>query len=177
MIHMEFLVWLPPLLFILHDMEEIIWALAWKKGEACRKKYLAVGLSPFGSAQNTAGFAACVYEELLILTAVSLVSLWSGRYGLWYGMVAANALHLVLMHIVGTTAIYRSYVPGLATALLTVGPLVWILVKAAQLLQYGVIEIVGYSLLATALMAVNLRLLHRQAARIGAWVERSMDHV
>ena len=78
---MNELVWLPPLLFILHDMGEIVWALAWKRGEMGRKRYLQMRFTPFGAADSTGGFSFCVYEELLILTAASLLGRCCGFYG------------------------------------------------------------------------------------------------
>ncbi len=174
---MNELVWLPPLLFILHDMEEIVWALAWKRGEMGRKRYLQMRFTPFGTADSTCGFSFCVYEELLILTAASLLGRCCGFYGLWFGLLAANILHLVVLHLVGTTLVYRSYVLGLVTAGLTVIPAVWVLIRAERLLGYTGWQLTAWVVLGVAIAGGNLRFLHRRASKIGAWVERSMADV
>ncbi len=62
---MKELAWLMPLLFILHDMEEIVFGMAWKKDEPSMKKYTKAKLIPFGTSKDTAGMSFAIYEELL----------------------------------------------------------------------------------------------------------------
>ena len=68
---MKAIVWLLPLLFILHDMEEIILAIPWKNSEAPKKRFIRVRFVPFGTFFNTESFSIAVCEELLLLTLVS----------------------------------------------------------------------------------------------------------
>ena len=119
---MKAIVWLLPLLFILHDMEEIILAISWKNSEAPKKRFIRVRFVPFGTFFNTESFSIAVCEELLLLTLVSAFGYFTGHYELWLGFLAANILHLILIHLIGTALVYRSYVPGAITALLTMIP-------------------------------------------------------
>ena len=80
---MKAIVWLLPLLFILHDMEEIILAIPWKNSEAPKKRFIRVRFVPFGTFFNTESFSIAVCEELLLLTLVSTFGYFTGHYELW----------------------------------------------------------------------------------------------
>ena len=80
---MKAIVWLLPLLFILHDMEEIILAIPWKNSEAPKKRFIRVRFVPFGTFFNTESFSIAVCEELLLLTLVSAFGYFTRHYELW----------------------------------------------------------------------------------------------
>lgn len=61
---LKWFVWLFPLLFIVHDMEEIIMAEYWCKKNL--KQYVRLPITPFGNTKNTAGMAIGVFEELIL---------------------------------------------------------------------------------------------------------------
>lgn len=92
-------VWLLPLLFILHDMEEVIFAASWKKKESSLKKYALKNFLPFGTISSAEGCAIGVSEELLILTVVSFFSverkIWNlvWIYGCEYTAFVAYSYH------------------------------------------------------------------------------------
>lgn len=178
-INMELLIWLPPLLFILHDMEEIIGVTAWKEREPEMKKYLSVKFIPFGTAKDTAGFSACVYEELLILTVISLFSFVTGHCGLWFGITAAHTIHLILFHIIGGSLVYRAYAPGFMTACLTAIPCIWVLSAAEEILRYSPPQMLERIFIGMIIAMANLHVLHQSAGKIGDWIEngRNMRHV
>ena len=158
---MKAIVWLLPLLFILHDMEEIILAIPGKNSEAPKKRFIRVRFVPFGTFFNTESFSIAVCEELLLLTLVSAFGYFTGHYELWLGFLAANILHLILIHLIGTALVYRSYVPGAITALLTMIPCCLIFLDALHLLQYPVWKLILSVAAGTVVAAVNMKLLHR----------------
>ena len=158
---MKAIVWLLPLLFILHDMEEIILAIPWKNSEAPNTRFIRVRFVPFGTFFNTESFSIAVCEELLLLTLVSAFGYFTGHYELWLGFLAANILHLILIHLIGTALVYRSYVPGAITALLTMIPCCLIFLDALHLLQYPVWKLILSVAAGTVVAAVNMKLLHR----------------
>lgn len=158
-------VWLLPLLFILHDMEEVIFAAKWKKKEPFRKKYAFKNVTPFGTISSAESCAIAVFEELLLATVVSFVSVLTGKYGVWFGFMVANTLHLLLIHIIASTLEYHGYVPGLVTAILTLVPCCYVVVMAQKILQYSVLELLGYSLIGIVIALVNLKVLHKNAYR------------
>lgn len=158
---MEAIVWLLPLLFIFHDMEEIILAMPWKNSELSKKPSILIPFTPFGTFLSTESFSLGVFEELLILTLVSMLGYFTGHYELWLGFLAANIIHLILLHLIGSALVYRSYVPGAITALLTVIPCCLIFHDAIYLLRYPVWKLLLSVAAGTIVAAVNLKLLHR----------------
>lgn len=158
---MSEIVWLLPLLFILHDMEEVIFAIEWKKQEKGMKKYIKSRFIPFGNIKDTSSFALGVYEELLILTLASLIGRWTGHYELWLGFLLGNIVHLIFVHGILVTLIYRRYVPGLVTAILTVIPCSVIFVKAVKLLQYSSLKLVLSIVIGLGIAFINLKVLHQ----------------
>ena len=90
------MIWMFPILFIVHDMEEIIGFGVWlkKNGEFLDKKYPKVSkkYKPY----STEGMAAAVMEEMLICLAICAFARFTEGYGLWLGSFVAYALHLVI---------------------------------------------------------------------------------
>lgn len=110
-------VWLFPVLFIFHDMEEVIgFGIFLKRNKKMLdEKYPFVSriYEPF----STEGFALAVFEEfavclLFCLIAVATDHIWT--WLLWLGGFIAYALHLVL-HMV-QSLIIKKYIPALATS-------------------------------------------------------------
>ena len=89
-----------PIIFIFHDMEEIIgFGRFFKKNpdlfERCPKT-----LAPYRNF-STAGFALAVYEEFIPFFGVSLLAYYFPNYilyGLWFGIFLSLAAHL-LVHL------------------------------------------------------------------------------
>lgn len=150
--------WLFPLLFIVHDMEEIITAKNWcKKGF---RQVIPLPFTPFGNTKSTAGLAVGVFEELILWILATLLGNISGFYGLWYGFLAANIIHLILFHMVIMPLSYRHYVPGVITAWLTVIPCCYILYLAQRVLNYPVLQIGLWIIIGFLLAFGNMKLLH-----------------
>lgn len=142
--------WLFPLLFIVHDMEEIMRAKQW-----CKK-----GLRHF---------SAGVFEELILWMSATLLGNITGFYGLWYGLLTANIFHLVLFHIILLPLSYRQYVPGEVTAWLTLFPCCYILILAQRILNYSAIEIIVWVIIGLVFAFGNMKILHKnmhQLARL-----------
>lgn len=157
---MNELIWLAPLLFILHDMEEIIWAMNWKKKEPRLKKYVNIPFTPFGGLSDTAVFSLGVFEELLIFSLAASLGYFFHFYELWLGILFANILHLILIHIIGMLLMYRSYVPGLITSILTFIPNCLIFKNAIELLHYSIGHLILWLVLGTIITFANLKFLH-----------------
>lgn len=169
------IVWLMPLLFILHDMEEIIFAVAWKKKEPRMKRYINTKFTPFGTAKDTPGFALAVYEELLVLCISSLIGVLCGRYELWLGLLGANIIHIVWLHVILMPIMYHSYVPGVVTAVLSLPACVWMFIKAIQIQEYSWMQIIVYVLLGVFVSFANLKILHKRIATFGTWIQKRFE--
>ena len=156
--------WLFPLLFIVHDMEEIIKAKQWcKKG---LKQFIPLPITPFGNTKSTAGLAVGVFEELILWILATLLGNITGFYGLWYGLLTANIIHLVLFHIVLLPLSYRHYVPGEVTAWLTLFPCCYILILAQRILKYSAVEITLWIIIGFIFAFVNVKVLHKNINKL-----------
>lgn len=103
--------WLLPVVFMLHDFEEIIFLPGWlRENAADLKNRLPARLGAIIDGQKNlspAAFSLAVAEEFLILSGVTLLTVERGWYDLWAGLLAAFGLHLVV-HIVQWAALGRT---------------------------------------------------------------------
>ena len=166
---MYFIVWLLPLIYMLHDFEEIfmvdVWAKRYKSEiDAAWPKKQPFGLNYINHCQ-TPTFAFAVYILLLISTAVSLLSVIFQSYVIWYGVFSGIALHFVLTHVPLCIKM-RHYVPGIYSSIILIAPSVWCLYKAAVLLHYGALTILLAMLAGIALSIFIMLFFHKE---MGNW--------
>lgn len=94
-------IWLFPLLFIFHDMEEIVGFMPWINKHKQLLQEKAPLFLKLHDGLSTEGFALAVFEELIIVLIFSLVALIGHHrilYLIWLGGFVAYTLHL-LVHI------------------------------------------------------------------------------
>ncbi|MDC9367331.1 HXXEE domain-containing protein, partial [Clostridioides difficile] len=116
---MEKYIWLFPLLFIFHDMEEIIGFGIWlkKNKSMLDKKYPFI--SKVYENYSTEGMAFAVFEEFIFCIIFCILTVITENqyvYLLWLGSFIAYTLHLVI-HI-GQSIIIRKYIPSLITSII-----------------------------------------------------------
>lgn len=156
--------WMFPLLFIIHDMEEIITAKKW-----CAKGYkgqIHLPFTPFGNTKSTEGFSIGVYEELILWCIATLLGNISGFYGLWYGLLVMNIVHLLLFHIIVLPLSYRRYVPGEITAWITLLPCCYILKIAQDILQYSAMKMAIWIIISVVFAFANMKFLHKNIDKL-----------
>lgn len=156
---MENYVWLFPVLFIFHDMEEIIGMGAWlqKNGKMLDKRFPKISGS--FAHYSTEGMALAVFEELLVCIAICILSLCLDWYALWLGGLIAYTVHLAV-HIVQAVVV-RMYLPALATSMIALPVSVLLIKKCMVLLQFTAGEAVLYGIIGLMLIALNLKFAHR----------------
>lgn len=151
-------VWTFPILFIFHDMEEIIGFGLWltKNREFLDNKYPKISntYKPY----STEGMAAAVMEELVLCLVICLISRFTGFYGLWLGAFMAYTVHLVI-HI-GQSIVIRKYIPALITSLICLPISIWGIASSITLLSYSVSNVIVYSLIGIVAIAGNLEIAH-----------------
>ncbi|MCR5735137.1 MAG: HXXEE domain-containing protein [Lachnospiraceae bacterium] len=159
---MEKLIWIFPVLFIFHDMEEVIWLPGFieKNREDIIKRYPIAEklLSVYKKVMTTQAFALAVYEELIVLmTICALVEITKAEFimGIWYGALIGFTAHLV-MHILQSIAIKR-YIPSLVTSILTLPPSIMLLIHTKW--NMGVSAVIG-TIIGIVGVAANLKQAH-----------------
>ncbi|MGN0222289.1 MAG: HXXEE domain-containing protein [Prevotella sp.] len=150
-----------PLLFILHDAEEVMvqhrWMQAHRESLVSRFPKMRPMLMHLSNL-STKAFAIAAFEELVILLVVTCHVLADGAYAmqLWSALFMAFSIHL-LVHI-AQAVIVRGYVPGLATSLILL-PYAAYGIYSIRLSMSGA-ELMAWGALGILIMVVNLRFAH-----------------
>ncbi len=162
----ETILYLLPLVFMLHDFEEIVMMKTWVANNAAelqrRFPRLSNKLLGHFSALSTSAFALAVAEEFVLISAFSVAAVEQGWYAWWAGLLLAFFLHL-LVHV-GQFLVYRKFIPAVITSL-PAGLYCMLALQAVMArtglnweqmaLPFGVM---------TAAMLANLWVVHRLAA-------------
>lgn len=162
------IIWLFPILFMIHDFEEIIIIKAWQRKN---KEYIENKLEkyvPFNFRASTASFSIGVAEEFVIISIVTIISYLFNNYIVWFGLFIAFFLHLffhVLMYI-----IFKRYVPGVVTSIIFIPISCFMVYRINVLLYYNISTLFFTILIGTLLMAINLYFLHKAMGKFDLWL-------
>ena len=132
-----------PSLFMLHELEEIVWMPSFVKKISAQfpDNLILSYYKPFA-------FNAIVLEQFLILLLSLFLSYWFNNYTIYATIVIAYIYH-VFGHLIQTVVI-RKYVPGLLTGILTS------LFSLCNLKNEFPIILYGYSLFTLLVIILNL---------------------
>lgn len=155
---MDKYIWLFPLIFIFHDIEEIIGFGIWlkKNKTVLDEKYPSI--SKTYKDFSTEGFALAVFEEFIVCILFCILALITKNefvYYLWLGSFIACTLHFVI-HI-GQSIVMKQYIPALITSILCLPVSVWIIIKCIIILNGGILKTVLFSLIGIIIVALNLK--------------------
>ena len=148
-----------PILFIFHDMEEIV-GIGWfySKNQWLFERYPKL-LKPHHGLTHM-GFSAAVYEEFIPFFGVSLLAYYfPGQvlFALWFGIFLALTGHFVI-HI-GQAIAIRKYIPCIVTSLICLPISIVILVKSSAFIEWNAFA-VALVISGILLMLANFRLAH-----------------
>ena len=132
-----------PSLFMLHELEEIVWMPSFVKKISVQfpDNLILSYYTPFA-------FNAIVLEQFLILLLSLFLSYWFNNYTIYATIVIAYIYHVV-GHLIQTIVI-RKYVPGLLTGIFTS------LFSLFYLKNNVPINLYWYSFITLSLILVNL---------------------
>lgn len=167
---METYVWLFPILFIFHDMEEIIGFIPWyQKNKILLEKRFSKICKVYENV-STEGFALAVFEELLLCILICVISLFTRWYGLWLGGLIGCTIHFVI-HIIQSAAI-KKYIPALITSVIAL-PVGCIVIRdSLNVLNYSIETLLLYSAAGIALVSLNLKFAHWLMKKFTLWMEK-----
>lgn len=151
-------VWLFPVIFMFHDMEEIIGFGIWLKNnkEILSEKYPAI-LQTYKDF-STEGFALAVFEELVLCIAFCMLALFLNIQAFWYlwlGGFIACTLHFVI-HI-GQAAIMKQYIPAVITSVICLPISVWIIYKCFLTIESAWWYVGIFIVAGILIVAINLK--------------------
>ncbi|MFM8819552.1 MAG: HXXEE domain-containing protein [Phenylobacterium sp.] len=173
---LESLMWSFAIVFMLHELEEIIMLKPWlaRNAAVLTRRFPTVGpriVRRYGPL-STSAIALAILEQFVILSLVILASVVLRAPGLWAGVLTGYLVHIV-GHL-GQAAIFRGYCPFLFTSLLS---LPYGAYSLARLYGEGLlspIEHLAWTAAAIPLIAVNLLFAMRLASLFEAWLRRNM---
>lgn len=165
-------VWLFPILFILHDMEEIIGFGIWlKKNRAILdEKYPKI--SKTYKDFSTEGMAVAVFEEFIVCIVFCVLGIATqARYiwMLWLGGFIAYTLHLVI-HI-GQSIVMKQYIPALITSVVALPISVWIILRCVQVLNCEIGTMLAFSMFGIIIVGLNLKFAQSLIGKFTRWKE------
>src|SRR5512144_2008205 len=115
----KLLIALLPVVFMLHDFEEIIMFRPWldKNRALIAQRYPRIDrvLAGHHDKLTTSAFAVAVLHQFVLLSVITFLSLGVDSYRWWFAAFMAFTLHL-LVHI-GQWIVFRAYVPFIVTSI------------------------------------------------------------
>lgn len=159
---LELIVSLFPIVFMLHEFEEIIGFKPWvvKDGLWIAKKFpKAAKQITLYERLSVPAFALAVLEEFVLVGLVTVLALTLQWYSAWIAVFMGFSLH-ILIHI-GQWIVVGKYIPIAVTSLLSLPYIVWGIYKIYS--QYSISMIVFCFIIGTIVLIVNLRFVHKLA--------------
>ncbi len=172
-LRVETFMWLLPVVFMLHEFEEIIMLPPWivKNQPRLNARFprLAKRVLPHYARLSPSSFSLAVAEEYLLLSALTLIAVEHSLYAFWAGILLGFLLHLIV-HIV-QFIIYRGYVPAIITSVIgcLYGVLALHALNAGDLLAWR--AVLFWTLLFSVVIALNLLCVHALALRFERWLK------
>jgi hypothetical protein len=172
---LNFLVWMLPVIFMIHDFEEIIMAEVWDKRFHDRIITKFPKRRPFGLgvayAWQTPTLSIAVAIEFVLFSSISYLSVTYQNYLVWFSAYLGLLLHMVLIHILACFY-FKGYVPGVVTSVILLVPGIVYLMKAQSELMYDVPTLLLAGGIGVALLAVILPVLHKFMGVTDRWLDR-----
>lgn len=167
---MRVIVWALPVLFMLHDFEEIILVKVWRSRYAHELAGSQMRKTPFGDFRSTDSFSIAVEIEFIVLIITALLSCVFNSYFIWYAMFFGFTFHFFIHFIL--CGRFKHYVPGAATSVLFLSPCVYILYLSSNILKMSSRNILLYSLLGLVLVVWIVFVLHKSMRIFENWLIR-----
>lgn len=168
----QLLVCLLPVVFMLHDLEEIIFLKSFitQNKDYITKRFPRISekMLPRLERLSTEGFALAVAEEFVQLSVVTFGSVFFGSYYLWLSFFMAFAVHLV-MHLV-QWLIVRRYIPIVVTSLLALAYCIYTLVVVVDQNIFQLTEILISTAIGIVVAYFNLVFAHKLGEKYDLWV-------
>ena len=159
--------WMLPILFILHDFEEMIVMPLWKIRH--QQKLATLKKPYFGSVTQGSAFAVGVLEEFIILLLISGFCQITHNNLLYLSFVIAYTSHFIIHYIMCLQ--FRGYVPGVVTVTLEL-PMVLLIIFHYWPSDSSLLSVISYILVAMSIAYINLIIMHLIMPKIQTHLEK-----
>ncbi|AAK78698.1 hypothetical protein BJV85_003287 [Clostridium acetobutylicum] len=165
------IIWLFPIIFMIHDFEEILMINVWQEKnkqyiQSRKGKYI-----PYNFNGSTASIAFGVALEFVIISALTTICYLLSSFIAWFGFFTAFTLHLIF-HIIMTIN-FKKYVPGVATSIIFIPLCFFMLHKVTNniLPNYNVLTL-SFSILISILIMISIIfVLHKAVKHFNLWLK------
>ena len=159
---MEQYAWAFPLLFIFHDLEEIVGMRIFldRNKDTLQQRFPKI----YDMFKDTTheGFALAVWEEFVVFTLIALAAVWIDNqlvWNIWLGGFIGLTFHYAV-HIVQSLVLMK-YIPAVATSIVCLPISIYILKQYFTVLADNVWSNVWQVGVGVAIVAVNLLAAHK----------------
>ena len=171
------IIWLLPIVFMVHDFEEIIFFKPWinKNKDYLAKRFPKISkhfLLRFDNL-STSAFALAVSEEFVLLSLITLSSVLFDNYFLWLAAFMGFFVHL-LVHF-AQWVILKRYIPAIGTTFLALIYCVYSLYKIISDEIFQPSEIVLWTIIGFGLVGANLAFVHKMAGKFDKKCTRNKE--
>ncbi|MFC6181304.1 HXXEE domain-containing protein [Lactiplantibacillus daowaiensis] len=148
--------WILPLLFMLHDFEEVIFVPIWKRQKADLMKKLRKPF--FGTVTNGSAFDVGVFVFFSLMIIISAICFVTHNQALYVATVSVFGIHF-LLHLKMCLQVHQ-YVPGIITALIETPLVIWIIGKYFGLGQIALLNFVIYLIILYSIIFSTMYMMH-----------------
>jgi hypothetical protein len=173
---MALFVWLLPILFMVHEFEEIIMIEVWHARYKEKIDHVWPQRKPFGldhvGPYLTPTINIGIFVQFIPILLICLLCAIIDNYYVWVGFTIGFVIMGTFRHVRETIR-FKGYMPGIITTALIFFPLIWILVQANTILHYNALEIVLSTIIVNGIFGLaTLKLLHGSMPAWTAWLIR-----
>lgn len=165
--------WLLPVVFMIHEFEEIIMMRPWysrnERYITARFPGIAGSIARSGKL-STSAFSLAAAEEFVIISAVTLVCVEYGLYSVWAGLLIGFFIHLV--YHIGSFLLMGRYVPYVITSVIAGIFSVYALIVLIDGGYLAWIDVIIWSIVAIAFIIANLMFAVAVAEKFDQWLGR-----
>ena len=165
-------VWLFPVIFMFHDMEEIIGFKFFLKHNGTELQKCFPFILHRYKDFSTEGFALAVYEELILCILISALAFFLDRNFLWYiwlGAFIGCDIHFFI-HLI-QVSVFRRYIPACITSLICLPINTLIICKCLLCIEDSVLFAGLFMALGAILVFVNIFI----AQKLMGWFTRKTN--
>lgn len=165
----KFAVLLLPVIFMIHDFEEIIFFKSWisKNKSYLKDKFPKLNRIILSKSEDlsTAAFSAVVAEEFILVSGITFLSVHFDTYYWWLAAFSGFFIHL-LIHII-QWVIIRRYIPAIVTTFLALPYCLYVIKMIIDHAIFSYSEIIIWSIVGFFLTGLNLFFAIKAAYIIG----------
>lgn len=163
-------VWLFPVIFMFHEMEEICGFGIWlDRNMSMLEKRFPFIAKEYSNYSNE-GIAAAVFEEFILLIFICIISRCTDFYCLWLGGLIAFTFHLVV-HIIQSIVI-KKYIPALVTSILALPLSLLLIINSIKIIGLSTNFIIVFSIVGIVIVLINLKAAHMLMNKVSRFLRK-----